>query len=147
MKILRGHGKLGRGHLLDGHGLSGGLALGPNLWDPNTADIQNFGGSNGTWTVATLTVQNTATGTNATYPRLRTPVSTLTPGKTYYTSLTFTGSPTFVGLFDAGDDLAVNSNSVSGLQVADNDRMELKFNATLGAFTISDIVIELREVL
>lgn len=68
--------------------------LGSELWSVVTPNIQNTAGSNGVWNSSTLTMSNTAIGTNASYPRFGFGLSSMVAGRIYTVSGTLTGDIT-----------------------------------------------------
>lgn len=65
--------------------------LGSELWSVVTPTIQNTAGSNGVWNSGTLTMSNTAIGTNAGYPRFDFGLSSMVSGRIYTVSGLLTG--------------------------------------------------------
>jgi hypothetical protein len=68
--------------------------LGSELWSVVTPTIQNTAGSNGVWNNSTLTMSNTAIGTNAGYPRFDFGFPSMVAGRIYTVSGTLTGDIT-----------------------------------------------------
>ena len=101
-----------------------------------TPSIENFGGSNGTWTAATKTISNTVLSTNSSYPRFLFDFG-LVAGKWYVVSGRFTGDLTAIvqmrlATSGTASDLVYNSTTgvFSGTVIASN-QLQIHMNGTL----------------
>jgi hypothetical protein len=128
--------------------------LGSELWSVSTPTISDIGGSSGAWDGSTLTMSNSATGTDGSAPRFLFSLP-LTVGKRYTVSGTISGDKSalaYIRLATSSNLTAITYNSTTGAfsgtaVTAATAGIQFLMNGTQGAKSISIDSLSIREVL